>query len=277
MYICTQKTKFRVKRNGTLSSPILNEIGVNQGGICSGKLFRKYMSDLSQYLTSEFGVCIGENVIGHLLWADDLIVFSDFITGLQGQLNGLMHFCSFNQMRVNQSKTKAIQFGKENNMELFINKKKICEVHEYKYLGSVFKSTQFTNEDVFQNNYQYLCDKARKAIFCSQRMTKSLKRLSPKLKFLISDTLIRPVLTCDVWGHRKSGWKEIDRVFMRYIRCVLNVKASNVIVIGDCGRYQPSVFITRDSEVIVFSPCVFVCLFVCVCVSMFVTMFVRTI
>ena len=31
--------------------------------------------------------------------------------------------------------------------------------------------------------------------------------------------------------------------------------------------------ITRDSEVIMFSPCVFVC----VCLSMFVTMFVRTI
>ena len=40
-------------------------------------------------------------------------------------------------------------------------------------------------------------------------------------------------------------------------------------------------FITRESEVIMLSPCVlvclFVCLFVCVCVSMFVTMFVRTI
>ena len=37
------------------------------------------------------------------------------------------------------------------------------------------------------------------------------------------------------------------------------------------------VIITRDSEVIMFSPCVFVCLFVCVWLSMFVTMFVRTI
>ena len=34
-----------------------------------------------------------------------------------------------------------------------------------------------------------------------------------------------------------------------------------------------SVFITRVSEVIMFSPCVFVCLFVCV----FITMFVRAI
>ena len=40
---------------------------------------------------------------------------------------------------------------------------------------------------------------------------------------------------------------------------------------------QRQVFITRDSEVIMFSPCVFVCLCVCVWLSMFVTMFVRTI
>ena len=61
------KTKFRVKRNGMLSSPILNEIGVHQGGICSRILFRKYMSNLNQYLTNEFGVCNGKNIIGHLI------------------------------------------------------------------------------------------------------------------------------------------------------------------------------------------------------------------
>ena len=77
-------------------------------------------------------------------------------------------------------------------------------------------------------------------------MTNSLNPLSPKLKFHIFDTWIKPVPTygSDDWGHRKSGFKEIDRVFMRCIRCVLNVKAStsNVIVIGECGRYPPSVF-----------------------------------
>ena len=142
------------------------------------------MSDLSQYLTSGFGVCIGENVIEHLFWTDDLILFSHSTTGLQRQLNCLMHFCSSDQMIVKESKTKAIQFGKKNNMELFFNKKKTIEVHKYKYLGNVIKSTQFTNEDVFQNNYQYLCDIARTGIFNSQRKTKSSNPLSPKLKFL---------------------------------------------------------------------------------------------
>ena len=61
-----------------MSPPILNEIGVNQGGICSGLLFRKYVSDLEQYLMSEQGICIDGNIVGHLLWADDLILFSDY-------------------------------------------------------------------------------------------------------------------------------------------------------------------------------------------------------
>ena len=65
------KTKFRVKCNGMLSPPILDEIGVNQGGVCSGLLLRKYEPDLEQYLISEQGICIDENIIGHLPWADD--------------------------------------------------------------------------------------------------------------------------------------------------------------------------------------------------------------
>ena len=50
-----------------LSPLIPNEIGVNQGGVCSGRLFRKYVSDLEQNLMSEQGICIDENIVGYLL------------------------------------------------------------------------------------------------------------------------------------------------------------------------------------------------------------------
>ena len=79
------KTKFRLKRSGMMSPAILNEIGVNQGGVSSGLIFRKYVAGLGQYLMSEMIIRIGETIIGHLLWADDLILFSDTITGLQKQ------------------------------------------------------------------------------------------------------------------------------------------------------------------------------------------------
>ena len=238
------KTKFRLKCSGMLSPAILNEIGVNQGGVCSGLLFRKYVADLEQYLMSEMGICIDETIIGHLLWADDLILFSDTITGLQKQLDGVMKFCSHNRMIVNESKTKFMQFGKRKNLEVYFNGSKIDEVLEYKYLG-VIRAIQQAGQDIFLCNYQYLCDQAHKAIFCAQRTTKNIEPLTPEMYFYLFDSLVRPILTygSEVWGFCKSGLLDLDRVFLRYMRCILRVKAttSNFIVIGECGQFPPSV------------------------------------
>ena len=189
LYPC--KTKFRQKCSGMLSPAILNENGLNQGGVCSGLLFRKYVADLEQYLMPEMGICIGETIIGHLLWADDLILFSDTITGLQKQLDGVMKFCSHNRMIVNESKTKLMQFGKRKNLEVYFNGSKIDEVLEYKYLGVIIGAIRQANQDIFLRNYQYLCDQARKAIFCAQRTTKNIEPLTPEIYFYLFDSLVR--------------------------------------------------------------------------------------
>ena len=49
---------FRVKSNRRISSKIFSKLGVNQGGITSGILFREYLADLESYLSSEHGICI---------------------------------------------------------------------------------------------------------------------------------------------------------------------------------------------------------------------------
>ena len=38
------------------------------------------MSDLSTYLSKEYGIVISNEIIAHILWADDLILFSDSAT-----------------------------------------------------------------------------------------------------------------------------------------------------------------------------------------------------
>ena len=96
------KTSFKFKFQGEVSSNIPNNIGVNQGGNASGFLFRKYISDLGDFLNDRFGVCIGDVIISHLLWADDLILFSDSLSGIQKQLNGLFELCSKNRMIANE-------------------------------------------------------------------------------------------------------------------------------------------------------------------------------
>jgi hypothetical protein len=60
-----------------LSESILDNLGVNQGGNASPALFVKYLSDLSDYLVSKNGICIGDTIMMHLLWADDLVLLSD--------------------------------------------------------------------------------------------------------------------------------------------------------------------------------------------------------
>ena len=97
-------------------------MGVNQGGVASGLLFfRKYMADLNAFLNTEFGVCIGEMIIAHILWADDLILMSDTPEGLQHQVNGLFKFCSKKPLVVNAIKTKCMTIGDSILLDLHFN------------------------------------------------------------------------------------------------------------------------------------------------------------
>ena len=114
---------FRVTNNDRVSSKVISKLGVNQGGVASGLLFRKYLADLDSYLSTEHGVCIGKEIVAHLLWADDLILFSDTFHGLQEQLHGLKQFCHNNHMIVNEMKTKVMVFGNPKRSKLFFNKK----------------------------------------------------------------------------------------------------------------------------------------------------------
>ena len=239
------KTSFRVKHEGKISSPVFTSMGVNQGGIASGFLFRKYMSDLYDYLKAEVGVCMGSLIILYLLWADDLILISNSVEGLQRQLDGLFTFCSDNHTVVNEIKTNCMAYGNVKPFKVFFNGNVIEQVMKYKYLGNMTKAIKMASGDTFGDNYKYLCDQARKAIFSLQKKLRAIGKLPPKLLFHAFDTLIKPILIygSDVWGISATGRLTVDKVFFQFMRCAISVKAttSNVITLGECGRLPPSV------------------------------------
>ena len=72
-----KKTYYRVKFRGKTSDPVFEYIGVNQGGITSPFLFREYVSDINKYLDEYTGVCMGDEILIHKLWADDLYLVAD--------------------------------------------------------------------------------------------------------------------------------------------------------------------------------------------------------
>ena len=233
-----------------MSHLVNNVLGVNQGGVASGLLFRKYMADLGSFLAPEYGICIEENIIAHILWADHLVLLSDSEKGIQNQLVGLLKFCSLNLMSVNEIKTKSMVIGNksEARVNLTFNKKDIEQVNQYKRLGVIVRSISRNNEDIFACNYPYLCDQGRKALFGVLHKLRFITPIPPRVQFKLFDAVIKPFLMygSDVWGHNKSGTSMIDKVMLRFSRCVLNVKAttSNVMVYGECGILPPSVYCT---------------------------------
>ena len=91
------------------------------------------------YLSSEVGIAISNKIIAHILWGDDLILFSDTPSGLQKQLDGLLKFCSNNKIIVNEIKIKSMCFGTNENLNMCFNGKPIQQVTQYKYPGVIVR------------------------------------------------------------------------------------------------------------------------------------------
>ena len=240
-----EKTEFRVKCKGKISSYIENSLGVNQGGIASGLLFRKYMADLSEYLRAECGILIGEEVLTHLLWADDLVLISDSLAGIKKQLAGLDKFCNNNHMIINELKTKLMVFGCKQKYKLFFKGSLIEQVVKYKFLGTIFKAVHRANSDPFSLNYEYLCDKARKSLFAIKHKLRHIGHLPPSMMFYIYNSALKPILcyASDVWGFSSKGRTMMDKFFLQQLKYTLGIRqsASTLLVIGETGQILPSV------------------------------------
>ena len=78
-----------------------------------------------------------------------------------------------------------------------------------------------------------------------KKRLKSTRYLPPSAMFVIFNTLIQPILLYGsvIWGVRKTGCADIDRVFFSIMKHTLYVKQStrNIITIGECGQTPPSV------------------------------------
>ena len=231
------KTSFRVKNRGWTSFLIHNVLGVNQGGIASGLLFRKYMADMGDYLKSRFGVCMGHSITMHLLWADDLVLISVTCAGLQKQLDGLQNFCTKNLTALNEIKTKCVTFGKTETINVTFNNKSIAQVAKYKFLGNIIKSVRKLNPNILAENQQYLSNQANRAIGAMYHRLRTVGTLPPHIMLHVFNGLIKPIIAygSEVWGYNSTAQEETDKVLLRFARQILRIKptTSNIMIFGE--------------------------------------------
>ena len=86
---------------------------VRQGDSMSPTLFNLYLNELATMITNlKLGVNVGDKNIPLLLYADDIVLFSDKEWKLQETIDNIDIWCKKWKLNINVDKTKIIHFRK---------------------------------------------------------------------------------------------------------------------------------------------------------------------
>jgi hypothetical protein len=189
-----------------------------------------YIKDINADL-----VTIDHMQIFMLLFADDTVLFSYSLSGLQALLNKLHNYCVKWNITVNTAKTVAMVCKSGNNQERFdvyYDNTRLNVVNKFCYLG-----VMLTSNGKFYNVQKALSEQALRALFTLNSLFDVVPvALSEKLKLF--DSMILPILNygCEIWGFHNSP--DIEKVYVKFLKQILHVRqqTTNVTVYGEVGR-----------------------------------------
>ena len=153
---------FRVRWNGELSELVKISNGVKQGAVLSAKLFCIYIDDIIKNLRKSVDGCwINGNFVGAIVYADDIVLLSPSIDGLQNMIKT----CDKNAKELNltfgtdiiliKSKTKCLAFVKKKKELrcMLLNDKILPWVHSVRHLGTTITTDLGckTNQDLAES------------------------------------------------------------------------------------------------------------------------------
>ena len=125
----------------TLSSPIQVCKGTRQGGLSSPFLFNLFYKDLVDILSQhEGGVTIGNTRYNIVCYADDLLLLSSTVTGLQKLIETSNQYITNYGLSCNPSETKCSMKGKlpfSIHPKWFLNGVELMFNDRINYLGGV--------------------------------------------------------------------------------------------------------------------------------------------
>ena len=108
-FYCRSEVCVRV--NGKQSKPFYMGVGLRQGCVLSPLLFSVYMNWIDKCSQADECATIGNCKIGHLLFADDLVLLSSTESGLQRALNSFTDAYNIAGMKINTTKTEVLHLS----------------------------------------------------------------------------------------------------------------------------------------------------------------------
>ena len=214
-------------------------LGILQGEITSPLFFSFFVRDLEDNLSEEaIGISVFDVLIKLLMYADDMVLFSETKEGLQEGLNNLHDYCSAWGLTLNATKTKVVVFRKggrlSRNCVFEYGRTNIEIVSYFKYLGIYFSTS-----GSFSYGIQELVKSARRALFCLKKCISNNPEITAKMQIDLFNTMVAPILFYgnEVWGFCKA--EPIERFHLAFLKSLLCVKSStpNCFVYGELGVY----------------------------------------
>ena len=236
-----QTVSASVSVDGLHSNTFYSSTGLKQGCLLSPNLFSLFMTEVSKALNADGvnGISFQENlnVIFHLLFADDILLVSDSIRGLQNQLDILYFQSQRLGLEINNEKTQIVIFRKGGFVSKYekwsYGNTNLKIVNSYRYLGF-----EFTSKLSFNNAVRPFIAKAKKACFDISKSLSSIECYSLDVFSKLFDSKVAPILTyaCELWGMHDIN--EVERVHTNSFKRFLNVSihCSNMTLYADTGR-----------------------------------------
>ena len=144
----------QVKWGNSLSSPF--SVGVRQGGFLSPALFNLYMDNLSkQFGKCKTGCLIGNTLLNHLMYADDLAIMSPSTVGFQQLLDICSEYGVEFDVQYNAKKSVVLICRTKEDQKLhfpmfYLSGQSLCVSNCTKYLGHIITDKMKDDADMYK-------------------------------------------------------------------------------------------------------------------------------
>ena len=210
----------QVRWGSRVSTPFGVGNGVRQGGLLSPALFNLYMDDLSDQLNHcRTGCMIGNTLVNHLMYADDLAIVSPSSAGFQQLLNICSIYGVTFDVKYNAKKSVVMICRTKGDRDLtfpdFHLSGNVLSVSvKTKYLGH-FMTDQMSDDDDMYRQRRMLYAQAnmlvRKFHFCSEEVKISLFR-----------AYCTPLYTAPLWvKYKKASLHKLQVAYNDCMRILL--------------------------------------------------------
>jgi hypothetical protein len=245
MYV---SVKARIKcSDGRLTESINCSMGVKQGDICSPILFSIFINELTQEVISKgkHGVTLSQELfeLFILLLADDVVLLSETVVGLQNQLHCLERTARALNLVVNLEKSNIVVFRKggflASRERWFFEGVTMPIVNIYKYLGIYF-STKLS----FTASGNDLASKGKRALLVMMHRLRMFNNRSVHIFFKLFDSHVLPIMMygSEIWGlGNAANICEKTHLFALKKFLVVDMRTPNDLVYKELNRYPISI------------------------------------